>query len=246
VPVMGFGTATLGEDTLSVVKTALETGYRLIDTAQGYPLSEPQVAKAIADSGIPRKDIFIITKLHPRYLGYEPTLKSVEMSLRALSTDYIDLFLIHSKTGTWKESWKAMEELHRQGKIRSLGVSNFNVDELQELVNFATVPVSAVQNWFDPFHQDRKARRFCNKHGIRYIGYSTLGKTNPVLQSKVFSEISSHYEYVISQVVLRWAIHQNVTVIPRSRNSRNIYLNFRSLDLSLNENEIEMITNVTD
>lgn len=269
MPVMGFGTATLMENTTEAVKTALEVGYRLIDTAQGYPDSEPQVAKAISESGIPRAEIFIMTKLHPRFLGYETTLEAIEMSLKSLKTDYIDLFLIHSQAcddfllicgegepkGTWQESWKAMEEMQKKGKIRSLGVSNFYIQDLEELVKLATVPVSTVQNWFDPFHQDRQVRKFCQEHNIRYIGYSTLGtqwvyfhglQKNPVLHSSLILEVASHYEFVASQVVLRWAIHMNVTVIPRSKNPRNIYLNFRALDFSLNENEIVYFTNITD
>ncbi|KAL9971353.1 hypothetical protein ACROYT_G023866 [Oculina patagonica] len=269
MPVMGFGTATLMENTTTAVKAALEVGYRLIDTAQGYPGSEPLVAEAIEQSGIPRSDIFILTKLHPKYLGYDTTLVAIEMSLQSLKTDYIDLFLIHTQQcddflltceegepkGTWQESWKAMEEMQKKGKLRSLGVSNFDTQDLEELVQLATVPVSAVQNWFDPFHQDRPVRKFCQEHNIRYIGYSTLGlqwvyfhglQKNPVLSSSLILEIASHYEFVPSQVVLRWAIHVNVTVIPRSKNPRNIYLNFRALDFSLNEDEIEYFNNITD
>lgn len=269
MPVMGLGTATLMENTTFAVKTALEIGYRLIDTAQGYPNSEPQVGEAIAQSGIPRSEIFIMTKLHPKYLGYDSTLAAIEMSLKDLQTDYIDLFLIHSKhcddfllvcqegepKGTWQESWKAMEEMQRKGKLRSLGVSNFGLEDVEGLVQLATVPVSAVQDWFDPFHQDVRMREFCQKHGIRYIGYSTLGtqwvyfhglKKNPVLTSSLILEIASHYEFVPSQVVLRWAIHENVTVIPRSKNPRNIYLNFRALDFSLTDSEISYFNNITD
>ncbi|XP_031554411.1 uncharacterized protein LOC116291382 [Actinia tenebrosa] len=268
MPVMGFGTALL-KDTVTSVKTALKIGYRMIDTAQAYINSEKDVAQAIAESGVPRSDIFIITKLHPKYLGYDSTINAIEASLKALNTDYIDLFLIHSKTcdtlfltcekgepkGTWKESWKAMEDMQKKGKLRSLGVSNFNQDKLQELIEFATVPVSAVQNWFDPFHQDKNTRQFCSEHNIRYIGFSTLGtrwvyfyglKKNPVLKSTIIYEVAAHYEYATSQVVLRWAIHSNVTVIPRSSNPRNIYLNFRALDLELTESERETITDVVD
>lgn len=269
MPVMGLGTATLMENTTFAVKTALEIGYRMIDTAQGYHGSEPQVAEAIAQSGIPRSEIFIMTKLHPRYLGFETTLAAIEMSLNSLNTDYIDMFLIHGQMcdgflliceegepkGTWKESWKAMEEMQRKGKLRSLGVSNFPIEDMEELVQLATVPVSAVQDWFDPFHQDTRLRAFCQAHGIRYIGYSTLGtqwvyfhglEKNPVLTSPLILEIAGHYEFVASQVVLRWAVHQNVTVIPRSKNPRNIYLNFRALDFSLTESEISYFNNITD
>ncbi|KAI8479672.1 hypothetical protein Bbelb_425720 [Branchiostoma belcheri] len=188
IPVFGLGTAAMGDKTYDAVLSALKAGYRLIDTAQAYWHSEESIGRAIRDSGIPREEIFIISKLSPRYFGHELTTRSVDVSLRKLGTDFIDLFLIHNvhcsdyfqcapdePKGTWEVAWKAMEELHRQGKLRSLGVSNFYPPLLQRLVAMAEVPVSLVQNWFDPFYRDKATREFCEGHGIVYQGYSTLG-----------------------------------------------------------------------
>lgn len=265
MPPLGFGTAALHpSDTLPAIVSALQSGYRLFDTAQIYG-TEAAVGEAIRMSNIPRSDFTIVTKLHPQYHGYDSTISSVESSMNNLQTDYIDVFLIHTKEcnagyfkcpegsprGTWQDSWRAMELLNKQGKIHSVGVSNFDVMDLKELLNITTVPVSVIQNWFDPFHQDANVRQFCAKHGIHYMGYSTLGSqwttyggmdSNPVLTSVTFFEIASHYEFVVPQVILRWAMHLNVTVIPRSRDSRHILLNFKSLDIELTANEIQTIS----
>ncbi|CAB4022524.1 Prostaglandin F synthase [Paramuricea clavata] len=265
MPPLGFGTAGLHpDDRLPVILTALDEGYRLFDTAQIYGTEVP-LGAAIKERNIPRDDVTIVTKLHPQYHGYESTISAVQESLENLQTDYIDVFLIHTKycdggyfkcpegkpEGTWQDSWRAMEHLHDEGKIRSLGVSNFDVIDLRELVNFTKLPVSVVQNWFDPFHQDENVREFCGKHRIHYMGYSTLGsqwttygglESNPVLTSATFFEIASHYEFVVAQVILRWAIHLNITVIPRSHDPRHILLNFKTLDMELSEHEIKLIT----
>ncbi|XP_028394202.1 uncharacterized protein LOC114518412 [Dendronephthya gigantea] len=265
MPPLGFGTAALHpDDRLPAILTALDSGYRLFDTAQIYG-SEAPLGAAIKERNIPRGDITIVTKLHPQYHGYDSTIAAVQESLENLQTDYIDVFLIHTKycdngyfrcpegkpEGSWQDSWRAMEHLNEEGKIRSLGVSNFDVVDLKELLNFTKLPVSVVQNWFDPFHQDVNVREFCAKHVIHYMGYSTLGsqwtaygglESNPVLTSTTFFEIASHYEFVVAQVILRWAIHLNVTVIPRSHDPRHILLDFKTLDMELTEDEIKQIT----
>eukprot|EP00795_Rhopilema_esculentum_P006655 gene6655-12203_t len=266
MPVLGLGTALLNEKTTEIVKQSLDLGYRLFDTAQGYPGSEAGIAQAISESSVPRSELFIVTKLHPRYLGYESTLKAIDMSLRRLNIDYVDLFLIHSKEcddfllkcsdgepiGTWQESWVAMEDAQRQGKIRSLGVSNFNVPDLKALRKIAKLPVSVVQNWFDPIHQDTVVRKFCKQQNIRYMGYSTLGgmwtamglEENPILTSSLLTDLSTHYDYFVSSLVLRWAIHQNVTVIPRTTNRNHLAQNLRALDMSLSELDIAEINSM--
>eukprot|EP00794_Sanderia_malayensis_P015359 gene15359-16936_t len=263
MPVLGLGTALLNENTTKSVKYALDIGYRLFDSAQGYPGSEDGIAMAMKESDVPRSDIFIVTKLHPRYLGYNSTLAAIDASLERLETDYIDLFLIHSKEcdnflltckegepeGTWKDSWKAMEHAHKLGKLRSLGVSNFYLSDLEELVSMAEIPVSVLQNWFDPIHQDGIVRKFCAQHNIRFMGYSTLGgmwlqmgiDENPILTSSLLTDLSTHYDYVVSHVVLRWAIHKNVTVIPRSASPNHIAQNLRSLDIRLSDYDIKEI-----
>ena len=239
---------------------------RLIDSAQGY--DEVSVGRGIVESGINRSSLFIVSKLHPRYLGYETTLEAVRLSLKNLHTDYLDAFLIHSidcddgedarlpcgpgePKGTWQESWKAMEKLQREGVIRSLGVSNFDVNLLRELLKLTEVPVSIVQNWFDPFYQDRVVRQLCSDNRIAYMGYSTLGTAwkesgvidfNPVLEDKQqIMHIAVEHEVTISQVVLRWAMDSNVIVIPRSSNPLHININLLAMDIELAEHEMSII-----
>ncbi|XP_047138327.1 uncharacterized protein LOC100201016 isoform X1 [Hydra vulgaris] len=263
MPVLGLGTAFLEDKTKDAIKYALEVGYRLFDLAYGYPGSEVGFANAISESSVSRDKVFVVTKLHPMFLGYNETLHAIELSLKNLNTSYINLYLIHSvvcddlflkcskePNGTWKETWRAMEQAKREGKLRDIGVSNFNTTMLSELIDWAVEPVSVVQNWFDPFHTDRPLRKLCAQHNIRYMGYSTLGSRwqfanildyNPVLESDIISSVSAHYDYVPTHVVLRWAIHNNVTVIPRSATPNHIAQNFRTLDLVLHPADIQAL-----
>ena len=263
MPVLGLGTALLNESTYDAVKYALKDGYRLFELAHGYPFSETSFSKALAESSVQREDVFVVTKLAPRFLGYNETLYAIEESLERLNSSYIDLYLIHSKEcddfllkcnegepkGTWKESWRAMEYAMKHGKIRSLGVSNFYEDDIYELLNWSVEPVSVVQNWFDPFNPDKECRKICSEYNIRYMGYSTLGNYwkmlgmdfNPVFASSTLTGIAANYDYVVASVVLRWAIHENVTVIPRSSNPKHIGQNIRALDLSLLQEECDLI-----
>lgn len=263
IPMLGFGTAGLfGETAMSSVKHAIKVGYKMIDSAQGY--DEAAVGQGIVESGVDRSSIFLISKLHPRYLGYQSTLDAVQLSLKNLQTDYLDAFLIHSidcddgddarlpcgpgePKGTWQESWKAMEMLHHDGVIHSLGVSNFDVPLLKELLSLATVPVSLVQNWFDPYYQDRDVRKLCADNGIAYMGYSTLGAAwkesgivnyNPVLQDESqLMHIATEQEATISQIVLCWAMNSRVIVIPRSSIPLHININLLSVNIDLTEDE---------
>ncbi|XP_066931195.1 uncharacterized protein [Clytia hemisphaerica] len=261
MPVLGLGTALLNETTYDSIKYALQVGYRLFDLAYGYPLAEVSFAKAMAESDVARDEVFVVTKLHPRFLGYNETLKAIDLSLESLNISYIDLYLVHSKEcdeyllaceegepkGDWKDSWRAMEQAVRDGKIRSLGFSNIYHDEIYELLNWSAEPVSVIQNWFDPLNQDRDTREICTEYNIRYMGFSTLGSRwkllglsyNPILESDTITGLAGHYDYVVSHVILRWAIHVNVTVIPRSSNPKHISQNFRSLDISLYDVDIE-------
>ncbi|CAH1254460.1 AKR1B10 [Branchiostoma lanceolatum] len=268
IPVFGLGTAAMGDKTYDAVLSALTAGYRMIDTAQAYWHSEESIGRAIRDSGIPREDIFIISKLSPRHFGRDLTSRSVDVSLRKLGTDFIDLFLIHNihcsdyfqctpdePKATWEVAWKAMEELHRQGKLRSLGVSNFYPPLLEKLVAMAEVPVSLVQNWFDPFYRDEATREYCEDHGIVYQGYSTFGTQwmymrqgqdrNPVFTNPFLLQLSETLDTPahVANIVLRWALQKGVVVIPRSVNAEHIRNNLKVLDLELSEKTVSGIDN---
>eukprot|EP00058_Branchiostoma_floridae_P028600 XP_002614091.1 hypothetical protein BRAFLDRAFT_67323 [Branchiostoma floridae] len=272
IPVFGLGTAGMMDKTYDLVLFALKAGYRMIDTAQSYYRyhSEEEVGRAVKDSGIPREDIFLVTKVSPRFFGHDLTLDSVQESLEKLGMDYIDLLLIHDQDcsdphfkcapdepkASWEETWKAMEELHNEGKVRSLGVSNFYPKHLEKLLATAEVPVSVVQNWFDPFYRDEATREFCEKHGIVYQGYSTLGgmwtdwmfrmKTverakNPVLTSPILAKLSKILDIPVANIVLRWAMQKGVVIIPKSVKEKHLLSNLKVLQMELNELSVRVI-----
>jgi len=256
MPRIGFGTAGLGcGKSLSAVRDALEAGYRHIDTAQANEwYCEKAVGKAIRASGVPRESLFLVTKQHPRDHGYERTLHMFEESLKNLHTEYIDLMQLHypacwgslcagsEPSGTWREAWRALEELHRQGKVRALGVSNFSPQELEELVGFAQVKPAVVQSHSDPLRQNAALQRACASHGIVFTAYSSLGtqhgggRPNPVLNHPVVLAIASRLHKSPAQVVLRWALDHNQVVIPRSSQKAHISQNL-DLDFELPDEE---------
>jgi len=259
-PMIGFGTA--GGIDRTVIKGALDLGYTLFDTAQATEwYKEGELGESLlADQ---RKKIFIISKLHPRDHGYYRTLGKFEDSLKNIRTDYLDGFLLHYPhcwpelcgqdhvaEGTWKDSWRAMEELYAQKKIRALGVSNFDLSQLKELVEtVAKVKPHFIQNYFDPWHQDREVREYCRDHNILYQGYSTLGtqwqnqglKTNPILSDSTIAKIKEQRpELDEGQIVLRWAIDNDVAVIPRTSSIDRARTNL-NLDFKLNPGQMRAL-----
>jgi len=262
IPLIGFGTAGLFEKTEEMVKVALEQGYRMIDSAQAY--NESAVGYALKSSGIDRSSVFIVSKVHPKNLGFDTTIESVHESLANFQTDYIDLMLIHSKDcdegpdahlacgegepkGNWTETWKALEFMADKGKIRSIGVSNFEIEDLQTLQNIKKKEIAVVQNWFDPFYTDDHVRKWCKENGVAYMGHSTLGDSwvreglgyNPVMQNKDLKRISRWFDADIARVVLRWAIGNDVIVIPRSSNPQHIATNLMLGVVKLEPADIE-------
>ncbi|XP_068743702.1 uncharacterized protein [Montipora capricornis] len=266
MPKLGFGTAGLFEDTKSSVLVALNAGYRMIDSAQAY--NEEHLGLALEESGLPREDIFIVSKVHPRFLGYHETLQSVEESLKKLKVSYVDLMLIHSMdcdegpgahlvcpkgepNGTWVDSWKALESLVEKGKIRSIGVSNFEVEDLQRLLEIAHVHPSVVQNFFDPFSQDSDTRQFCKENNIQYMAHSTLGDSwkreglpeNPVFSDEGLRKIATRFDASIAQLVIKWCLEHTICV-PRSRNPNHIQTNFHLFHVVLNDQDREYFENL--
>ena len=183
MPRLGFGTAGLGSRTEEAVSAALAAGYRLIDTAQaGEWYREDSVGAALHKSAVRREQVFITTKIHPRHLGYDVTTARIRVSLRALDTHYLDLLLLHypecwgnlcdgmQPAGTWKESWRALEAAHREGTVRSLGVSNFDAGQVRELLAWAQVPPSVVQAGSDPYASNAGCGRCAGSTASRLWG----------------------------------------------------------------------------
>eukprot|EP01063_Lacrimia_lanifica_P011511 TRINITY_DN18270_c0_g1_i1.p1 TRINITY_DN18270_c0_g1~~TRINITY_DN18270_c0_g1_i1.p1 ORF type:complete len:363 (+),score=160.90 TRINITY_DN18270_c0_g1_i1:90-1178(+) len=265
MPTVGLGTAALGAKVEAVVLAGLEMGYRHIDTAMAREwYRDDLVGSALAKSGINRHKVFITSKIHPRDLGTEPTRQKLKEALANLKTSYINLFLLHypecynmCKTppqGTWKDSWRVLEEGVRNGTLQYIGVSNFGVRELEELWDFAKVKPYAVQVHSDPIDPNTRIQEFCKEKGIKFVAYSSLGTQhamrseehlNPVLTSKVVLDIAKKRKIASpALVVLRWAIHHGQRVIPRTANLTHMRQNLDCDRIHLDSSDYSEIDNM--
>jgi len=243
MPVIGFGVYQISDHAqceLSVYD-ALKAGYRLIDTAAAY-MNEEAVGKAIKRSGIPREEIFITTKLWIQDAGFENTKKAFEKSLERLQVDYLDLYLIHQPFGDVYGSWREMEELYQEGKIRAIGVSNFQQDRLMDLIlnNKVTPAVNQVET--HPFCQQIENHEFLKNNNIQIESWGPFaeGKNN-LFTNEVLTAISTKYNKSVAQVTLRWLIQRGVVIIPKSVNNNRIIENFNVFDFELTTKDMEAI-----
>ncbi|WP_339286546.1 aldo/keto reductase [Paenibacillus sp. FSL E2-0201] len=243
MPILGFGVFQIQEEAEceQAVYEAIMAGYRLIDTAASY-LNEEAVGRAIKRSGIPREDLFITTKLWIQDTGYERTKKAFEKSLARLQLDYLDLYLIHQPFGDVHGSWRAMEELYREGKIRAIGVSNFHSDRLIDLIihNEITPAVNQVET--HPFCQQIESAKFMQENNVQIESWGPFaeGKNN-MFQNKILASIAQKYNKSVAQVVLRWLTQRGVVVIPKSVRKERIIENFNIFDFELNAEDMERI-----
>ena len=243
MPVLGFGVfqvTDLAECERSVVD-AIETGYRLIDTAQSY-MNEEAVGKAIKRSGIAREELFITTKLWVQSKGYEGTRKAFENSLKKLQLDYLDLYLIHQPFGDVYGEWRAMEELYKSGKVRAIGVSNFQPDRLIDLIIHNEIVPAVNQVETHPFHQQHNEQQFMigNKVQIEAWGPFAEGK-NDLFSNALLKSIGEKYNKSIAQVVLRWVTQRGVVAIPKSVRKERMAENLNIFDFELNTDEMAKI-----
>ncbi|RYE26742.1 MAG: aldo/keto reductase [Sphingobacteriaceae bacterium] len=243
MPILGFGVfqvTDLAECERSVTD-AIETGYRLIDTAQSY-MNEEAVGKAIKASGVAREELFITTKLWIQSDGYAGAKKAFENSLKKLQLDYLDLYLIHQPFGDVYGEWRAMEELYKEGKIRAIGVSNFQPDRLIDLIVHNEIVPAVNQVETHPFHQQSNEQQFMtdNKVQIESWGPFAEGK-NGMFSNELLQDIGSKYGKSIAQVVLRWLTQRGVVAIPKSVKKERMAENLNSLDFELTTQEMEQI-----
>ncbi|SFL66928.1 Aldo/keto reductase [Gracilibacillus orientalis] len=244
MPSFGLGVFLVeeGEEVYNSVKWALEHGYKSIDTAAVYG-NEEGVGKAIKDSGIPREELFITSKLWNGDQGYEETLKAFETSLNKLELEYLDLYLIHwpvPELNKYKESWKAMEKLYNDGKIRAIGVSNFKEHHLEDLINDAEVAPMVNQVEYHPHLQQRSLQEFCKKHNIQLEAWSPL-KQGKLLDDPTLTDIAKRHGKSTAQVILRWDLQQEVVTIPKSVKQHRIHDNADVFDFELSEEELKLI-----
>ncbi len=257
IPILGFGTYKIEDDVtaLNSVREAIKAGYRHIDTASFYK-NEENVGNGIREglkhTGLKRKDIFVTTKVWNTEQGYENTLHAFNNSLQRLNMDYVDLYLIHwpvtkDYADTWqsriKETWKAMEKLYNEGKIKAIGVSNFLVHHLEELISGCEIKPMVNQIEFHPGHNQKETVEFCKKHGIVVEAWSPLGR-GVILENELLLEIAKRYNKTIAQICIRWIIQQDIVALPKSVTQERIKSNFEIFDFELSGEDMYKITNM--
>ena len=243
MPILGFGVfqvTDLAECERSVVD-AISTGYRLIDTAASY-MNEEAVGKAIKNSGVPREDLFITTKLWIQSKGFEGTKKAFENSLKRLQLDYLDLYLIHQPFGDVYGEWRAMQDLYKEGKVRAIGVSNFHPDRLIDLIVHNDIVPAVNQIETHPFHQQIETQKFLKENNVQIESWGPFaeGKNN-IFQNELLLSIGKKYNKTVVQVILRWLTQRGVVAIPKSVRRTRIEENFNSLDFELSGEDMEAI-----
>jgi len=243
MPVLGFGVfqvTDLAECERSVVD-AIETGYRLIDTAASYG-NEEAVGNAIVKSGVPREELFITTKLWIQSNGYEGTKKAFENSLKQLQLDYLDLYLIHQPFGDVYGEWRAMQDLYKEGRIRAIGVSNFRPDRLIDLIIHNEIVPAVNQVETHPFHQQIETQKFLQENNVQIESWGPFaeGKNN-IFHNELLLSIGKKYNKSIAQVILRWLTQRDVVAIPKSVRKERMEENFNIFDFELSTEDMEAI-----
>lgn len=240
MPMAGIGTFLLTPDEAETsVLSALQCGYRLIDTANAY-VNEKAVGRAMRKSGIPRDEIFLETKLWPSFYEQED---AVEKTLQRLGTDYIDLLLIHQPAGNYVAGYRLMEKAYKEGKVRAIGLSNFTPEQVQEILDICEVKPAVLQTEVHPYSQEKELKAFLDKEGIVIQAWYPLGHGGKALiQEPLFTEFGKKYGKSNAQIILRWHIQAGNIVIPGSKNPAHIKDNFNLFDFALTDDEMAKIT----
>ncbi|MEU0790059.1 aldo/keto reductase [Amycolatopsis sp. NPDC005961] len=245
MPQLGYGVFQVPDDeTATAVKAALEAGYRSIDTATVYG-NEKGVGQAIAESGITRDELFVTTKLWNSAQGYDSTLKAFDESMKRLGLEQLDLYLIHWPTPArdkYLDTWRAFEKLHADGRVRAIGVSNFQPAHLTRLLDAADVAPAVNQIELHPYLQQREVREFDAKHGIATEAWSPLAKGGSLLGDPIIAELAVKHGRTPAQIVLRWHLQLGNVVIPKSVTPSRIEENFDLFGFTLAEEELESLT----
>ena len=243
MPILGYGVFQIPdhEECERCVLDAIEVGYRLIDTAQGYG-NEVAVGKAIKKSGVPREELFITTKIWISEYGYENAKKSIEGSLDRLQLDYIDLLLIHQPFNDYYGTYRAMEELYKEGKLRAIGVSNFYPDRLIDLIKFNDIVPAVNQVEVHPFNQQVKAHEIMKKYGVQIQAWAPFaeGKNN-LFEDETLRAVGDKYNKSNAQVALRYLIQLGVSVLPKTVNKDRMKQNIDVFDFELTEEDMNSI-----
>lgn len=243
MPLLGFCVYMMTdlEECEKSVLHAIETGYRLLDTSSAY-FNEEAVGRAIKKSGISREELFVTTKLWIQDAGYENAKAGFETSLQKLGLDYLDLYLIHQPCGDCYGSWRAMTELYQEGRIRAIGVCNFNSDRLVDFVMNNELPPAINQVEFHPYFQQNKAEEIMREYDVQMEAWSPLGHGGKgILENDVLVSIGKRYGKTPAQIILRWDIERGIATIPKSVRKERIEENFDVFDFHLTTEEITAI-----
>src|SRR5688572_22991920 len=244
IPILGFGVfqiTDLGECERSVID-AIQTGYNHIDTAASYQ-NEEAVGRGIKQSGVAREKLFITTKLWIQSNGYENTLKAFDRSLKRLQLHYIDLYLIHQPFGDVYGEWHAMEELYQQGKIRAIGVSNFQPDRIMDLMIHNKITPVVNQIEVNPYHQQIDTQKFLQDNSVQVEAWAPFaeGKNN-IFQNELLLSIGAKYQKSVAQVILRWLVQRGIIALAKSTRKERMIENISVLDFDLNAEDMAAIT----
>lgn len=243
MPLLGFGVFQMhdADECERSVADALRTGYRLIDTAAAYG-NEAAVGNAITRSGVPRDELFVTTKLWIQDAGYERARAAFERSLRRLQLEYLDLYLIHQPFGDVYGSWRAMEELYREGRIRAIGVSNFQPDRVMDLIVHNQVVPAVNQIETHPFNQQIETQQFLQDNGVQIESWGPFAEgRNNIFANELLRSIAGAHQKTVAQVILRWLTQRGVVAIPKSVRTERIAENFQIFDFALRPDDMAAI-----
>ena len=243
MPILGFGVFQITDpkECEQSVLDAISVGYRSIDTAASY-LNEVSVGNAIKKSGIAREELFITTKLWVQDAGYENTKKAFQNSLDRLQLDYLDLHLIHQPYGDIFGSWRAMEELYAEGKVKAIGVANFHPDRIIDLILHAKIVPAINQIETHPFHQQVETQKFLIENNVQIESWGPFAEgRNNIFKNEVLDTIAKKHNKSIAQVILRWLTQRGIIVIPKSVKKKRMAENFNIFDFKLSDNDMTTI-----
>lgn len=242
MPILGYGVYQVSKDECKrCVLDAIKVGYRLIDTAQSY-FNEEEVGEAIAESGVPRKELFITTKVWIEHYGYDDCRASVLESMRKLKVDYIDLVLLHQPFNDYYGAYHALEDLYKEGKIRAIGVSNFYPDRFVDLHSFVDVKPMVNQIEIHPLNQQVEAAKWTEKYHCQLEAWAPFGEgRGDMFNNPVIKKIGDKYQKTVAQTILRWLIQRGIVVIPKSVHLERMKENFAVFDFELTTDEMNTI-----
>lgn len=242
MPLVGYGVYQVSpEECERCVRDALAVGYRAIDTAQSY-FNEAQVGHALVNSGVPREEIFLTTKVWVEHYGYEEAKKSVLESMRKLQTSYLDLVLLHQPFSDYYGAYRALEDLYAEGKVRAIGVSNFYPDRLVDMASFSRVKPMVNQVECHPFHQQGEAKRWMEKYGVQMEAWAPFGEgRGGLFENPLLVQLAEKYRKTTAQIMLRWHIQRGVVVIPKSTHKDRMAENLNIFDFALEPADMDRI-----